>query len=128
MRELDEQEQRLLGNATLMYVIFPSSCLFVEKDHANLIQILPEAVDRCRIKTTHMVRRLSPRLVDYWDANIDVYLSAVREDLDVCESMQRGFASAANEHVMFGRNELGCQMYRRCVEDVVAEATGAYAR
>ena len=107
LRTLDPAEQTLLGNATIMYVIFPFSCLFVEKDHFNLIQILPEGVDRCRIKTTHLVQRRSRHLEKYWDANIDLYMSAVREDLHICESMQRGFRSGANENVTFGWNEVG---------------------
>jgi nitrite reductase/ring-hydroxylating ferredoxin subunit len=123
LRELDEPEQTLVGNATIMYVLFPFSCLFVEKDHFNLIQLIPETVGTCRVKTTHLVQRKSRYLEKYWDANIELYLSAVREDLDICESMQRGFASGANDAVSFGRNETGCHLYRRCVDEVLGTSS-----
>lgn len=124
MREVDRSKWTVRGNATVMYVVYPFSCLFVEKDHFHLLRILPEAVDRCRVEYTHLVRRLSPRLEKYWDANIDLFLSAVREDFGMCESMQRGYASGANETTMFGRNEAGCHMFRECIEDELAASNG----
>lgn len=125
LRQSEREQWSIRGTATIMYVIFPFSCLFVEKDHFNLLQILPEGVDRCRIKSTHLVRRLSPHLEEYWDGNIEFFLSAVHEDLDICESMQRGYRSAANTTVTFGRNEIGCHNYRRCIEEMLAASPAA---
>ncbi|MGD0454211.1 MAG: aromatic ring-hydroxylating dioxygenase subunit alpha [Solirubrobacteraceae bacterium] len=122
LRSTERESWTINGTATIMYVIFPFSCLFVEKDHYNLVQLFPESFDRCRVRTTHIVRRLSPRLEEYWDANIDFFLSAVREDLEVCESIQRGYASGANATVLFGRNEVACDSYRRTIEQLLAPA------
>lgn len=120
LRGVDREQWDLKGTATVMYVIFPFSCLFVEKDHFNLLQLFPEDAGRCRVKRTHVVKRLSRHLEEYWDGNIDLFMSAVYEDLDVCESMQRGYASGANRTVTFGRNEIGCDGYRRAIEEVLA--------
>jgi phenylpropionate dioxygenase-like ring-hydroxylating dioxygenase large terminal subunit len=116
LRHADRDSWTIDGTATIMYVIFPFSCLFVEKDHLNLLQILPVSVGRCRVRSTHVVRRLSRHLEQYWNANIEFFLSAVHEDLGVCESMQRGYSSGANATITFGRNEVGCDSYRRTIE------------
>jgi phenylpropionate dioxygenase-like ring-hydroxylating dioxygenase large terminal subunit len=123
LRDVDRASRRIRGHATVMYLIFPSTVLFVEKDHVNLLVILPEDVERCRVLRTHLVQRLSPRLREYWDANIDLFMGAVGEDLDICESMQRGYRSGANTTVTFGRNEQGCDAYRRVVEAALTGET-----
>jgi phenylpropionate dioxygenase-like ring-hydroxylating dioxygenase large terminal subunit len=127
LREADREKWDLRPNATVMYLLFPSTCLFVEKDHFNLLHVAPAGLNRSKATRTHLVRRLSPRLVEYWDANIEVFMSAVREDFDVCESMQRGFRSGANAEVLFGRNEFGCHEYRECIEQALAAPAGAGA-
>ena len=62
-----------------------------------------------------------------YEANIGLFMAAIREDLGVCESMQRGFRSGANADVLFGRNEVGCDAYRRCVEEQLALSRAARA-
>jgi phenylpropionate dioxygenase-like ring-hydroxylating dioxygenase large terminal subunit len=118
-RSLERDRWTVRGTATIMYLLFPSTALFVEKDHINLLVILPEDAGHCRVKRTHLVQRLSPRLRRYWDANMELFLGAVAEDLDICESMQRGYRSGANTAVTFGRNETGCDAYRRAVQSAM---------
>lgn len=120
LTEVPEAEWDIGPAATLLYVIFPNACLFVEKSHASLLQIFPESVDRCRVRAIHVVRHDSIQLGPFWDANIDVFMAAVREDLSICESMHAGFRSGLVSDVVFGRNEVGCDRYRRCVDDQLA--------
>lgn len=124
LAEIPEEEWDIGPAATLLYVVFPNACLFVEKSHASLLQVLPEAVGRCRIRSTHVVRHDSLQLRPFWDANIDVFMAAVREDLDICESMHAGFRSGLARDVVFGRNEVGCDMYRRSVDAALETAAG----
>jgi len=126
LREKSREQWTTPGTATFMYLIFPSVAMFVEKDHINLLVIIPVTVDTCRVIRTHLVARPRPRLREYWDENIALFMDAVNEDLDICESMQRGYASGANSMVTFGRNEGGCTAYRRAVETMLGfpAATG----
>jgi carnitine monooxygenase subunit len=119
IRSVEPELRTAAGTATIMYLIFPSTALFVEKDHINLLVIVPEDVGHCQVRRTHLVQRLSPRLRHYWDSNISLFADAVREDLDICESMQRGYRSGGNAKVTFGRNETGCDAYRRTVQEAV---------
>lgn len=84
-----EEEWDLRPHATIHYSIFPNSCLFVEKRHLSLLQLLPEAAGRCRVRMIHVVERDSLQQRPYYEENIALFLSAVREDLDTCESMRR---------------------------------------
>jgi phenylpropionate dioxygenase-like ring-hydroxylating dioxygenase large terminal subunit len=122
LQTVDEAEWDIRPHATLLYVIFPSTCVFVEKNHFNILQLLPTSTGTTAVHALHLVQRLGPRLSRYWDMNIEVFMSAVREDFDVCESMQRGYASGANDDIVFGRVEYGCNQYRQCIEDALSLA------
>jgi phenylpropionate dioxygenase-like ring-hydroxylating dioxygenase large terminal subunit len=110
------EEWDLRPHATILYSIFPNSCLFVEKRHLSLLQLLPERAGRCRVRMTHVVERDSLQQRPYYEENIALFLSAVREDLDICESMQVGLESGADRAIVFGATESACACFRRNVE------------
>jgi phenylpropionate dioxygenase-like ring-hydroxylating dioxygenase large terminal subunit len=118
--EAEGGERELRQHATILYVIFPSTCLFVERSHASLLQFLPEGPDRSRVVITHLVSSDSLRLRRLWDENIRLFNSAVVEDLDMCDSVQGGIRSGANRELLFGRNEAGCVLFRETLEEVLA--------
>lgn len=122
-RSLAKVEQGAAGelrpNATILYTIFPNVCLFLEKNHASLLQVVPIGPERSRVELTHVVRYDSLQLRRHWDENIRVFMGAADEDLDMCESIQKGLKSGANEHLLFGRNELGCHLFRDAVESTL---------
>jgi phenylpropionate dioxygenase-like ring-hydroxylating dioxygenase large terminal subunit len=120
--EADESDWDIRPNATILYAIFPNTCLFVEKGHASVLQFLPEDAERCRVRMAHVVGSDSLQLRQHWEGNIRVFMSAAVEDLMICESMQAGFRSGANEHVVFGRNEVGCDLFRSAVAEAVASS------
>jgi phenylpropionate dioxygenase-like ring-hydroxylating dioxygenase large terminal subunit len=108
-------------HATIVHTLFPSTCLFVEKNHHSLVRFLPTGIGTTSVRIVHVVRfdQLSYR--DHWDKNIELFMSAVEEDFDVCESIQAGLASGANSEVVFGRNELGLQHFRTVLERAMAD-------
>ena len=122
LRDLDPSEWELRPHATILYVVFPFSIFFVEKSHFSLLQIIPEEVDLCRVRAIHCVQHERLSLRPFYEANIGLFMAAIREDLGICESMQRGFRSGANTEVVFGRNEVGCHAYRACIEEQLAAA------
>lgn len=124
IRELAErpfEEWDLRPNATILYTIFPVATFFIEKSHLSLLQIFPEGPEQSRVEITHLTQEDSLSKRRFWEANIELFKAAVVEDLETCETMQAGFHTPANEHVVFGRNEVGLDQYRRCIEQALGE-------
>ncbi|MES1934863.1 Rieske (2Fe-2S) domain-containing protein [Salinisphaera hydrothermalis C27AD] len=122
IRDLANQPREhwsLRPNATIIYTIFPVATFFVEKSHFSLLQIFPIGPERSRIEITHVAGQDQLSKRPFWEANIDLFKAAVNEDLETCETMQAGFRSRANDYLMFGRNEIGLDQYRRCIEDAL---------
>ena len=115
------EEWDLRPNATILYTIFPLSTFFIEKSHLSLLQIFPESPETSLIEVTHIVQEdcLSKR--SFWEENIRLFKAAIMEDLETCETMQIGFKTQANKHLIFGRNEVALAQYRQCINKSLEE-------
>jgi phenylpropionate dioxygenase-like ring-hydroxylating dioxygenase large terminal subunit len=113
------EEHGLRSHATILYAVFPNSCFFIEKNVLSLLQVFPETVSETRFLVTHLVSRDSLMLRSHWERNIELFYAAILEDLTICESMDRGLRSGANSDVIFGRGEVGCHLYRQCVQEAL---------
>jgi phenylpropionate dioxygenase-like ring-hydroxylating dioxygenase large terminal subunit len=120
---------RLRPHATIMYCVFPSTMVFVEKRHVSVMSMHPTAPDETEVRFIHLVPEDTLRLRSYWDENIQKFMDAVAEDFQTLEAAQRGFPAVV-EHartggresqVTFGRNEAGLQMFRVNVDAMLAE-------
>jgi hypothetical protein len=110
----------LRTNATILYSIFPNSCLFLERNFFSLLRFLPEDEGHCRIRIVYAVAKDSLRLRPHYEENIKLFMAAALEDFDICESIQSGVRSGAYDSVVFGRNELGCELFRRAVSEALS--------
>lgn len=122
LKDQPTETWELAPHATVLHVVFPSTCIFVEKDHLSMVRMLPTAPDRCEVTTTHVVRYDRLSLRRHWDRNIALFSSAVGEDFAVYESIQAGLAAEANDELVFGRCEVGLQMFRRMLDTARASA------
>lgn len=111
-----ESSWRLRPHATLFYLIFPNTCLFVEKSHFSLLQAFPEGPTKTRVNISHAVQFDGLANRDFWEENIAVFMSAVDEDLGVCESATAGMSATGDGQIRFGRNEIGCSLFRDAVD------------
>jgi phenylpropionate dioxygenase-like ring-hydroxylating dioxygenase large terminal subunit len=113
----DRGSWRLREHATLLYVLFPNTCVFVEKKHISVLRVIPDGPAASLVHISHLVASADLKLRDFWDTNIDIFMSAVNEDLAICESMTRGMAgSYADDEIQFGRNEGACARFRQVVD------------
>jgi phenylpropionate dioxygenase-like ring-hydroxylating dioxygenase large terminal subunit len=91
--------------------LFPNTILLWVADQVEIYVSVPDPVDpnRCLVTLTMVSPTLEvdeadqPRLDRFWDLAIR---TTVAEDFPAAESMQRNFASPAQDHLVFGRNEL----------------------
>ena len=110
IRTLAEQPAaawRLRAHANILFHLFPNTLVLVEPDHAAVLHLWPRAHDRTLLTAYTLVPE--PPVTDkaraYWDKNNAILYHAVDEDFAMGESIQRGLASRANEHVVFGAFE-----------------------
>ena len=124
---LDAQPRRewqLLPHSTLVWAMQPNAVLIYQQDHAQFYQARPgrhpgEAV----IDVSVYVPRDSDRNDAYWQKNFDLLVEVTdTEDFVTCAGIQRGFASGAQTHLTFGRNEPALQHYERSLDEMVADA------
>lgn len=123
----DEADLLIRPNATILYHIFPSTLVFIEKRHVSVMEIRPAAPDRSDVTIMHVVRDDGLTLRPYWEQNIEVFMRAVREDLAVCELVQEGCGGngiagcGRRMDVVFGRNEVGLHTFRETLEALVRQ-------
>ena len=113
---IDQNNWNIRPNTTILYTIFPLSIFFIEKNLLSLLQIFPESVGSSRVDVTYIVDNESITRQRFWEENIRLFKTAIVEDLEMCEVMQKGFQVGGYPHVVFGRNESGLHQYRENLE------------
>jgi phenylpropionate dioxygenase-like ring-hydroxylating dioxygenase large terminal subunit len=122
-----EQSWDLMWNTTLVYSLFPSSILIVQGDHVELARIFPDegSIDRAVMELALYVPQApaSEEERTHWDKNMQLILDVVTgEDFPVARGIQRGLASGAQSHVVYGRNEPGMIHYHRSMRTALGLA------
>lgn len=126
-RDLAPAERRVREHATLAYILFPSTVVFVEKRHVTVMSMRPTAPDACDVRFLNIVQEDTLTRRDYWDENIGKFMDAAAEDFGALEAAQSGFGrpgtlrAPGHESVVFGRNEWGLQLFRNIVDTVLIE-------
>jgi hypothetical protein len=132
--DLDErprQEWDLVAHSTLIYLLVPNAVLIYQQDHVELWQIFPgEDVDH----STMLIHLYAPeppdneRAREHWRKNMDLLMTVTdTEDFVMCEQIQAGFRSGAQEAITFGRNEPGLIHYHRSLERLAGSGDQALA-
>ena len=127
LRERPESEWDLIPNSGLLYLLFPNSILIQQADHVELWQAWPAGDEPGRSHVTLSFLIPEPpanaAATRHWEANLELAVRTVtQEDFPLGESIQRGFESAAQPRVVFGRNEPGLIHYHRNLREAVARA------
>lgn len=110
IRELataDEATWSLRHHANVLYLLFPSTLVLVEPDHAQVVHVMPDGPSRC-VLTAYMLVPEPPateKARAYWDANAAILYGATEEDFAMGESIQRGLSSGANRDLVHGAFE-----------------------
>lgn len=110
LREKPHEEWLLRPHSTILYFIYPHTFAFVETRHLTTLQIRPITVDQSELRLLHVANDRGWAESARLDVTIEAMLQAIDEDIDICESMQRGFAAGPHK-VVFGRNEIGLQHF-----------------
>jgi hypothetical protein len=119
-----------MWNTTLIYTLFPNTLLMVQGDHVELARIFPSEarVDRAVMELSLYVPEppTTEEERTHWDKNMKLVLDVVTgEDFPAGRSMQIGFTSGAQTHVVYGRNEPAMIHYHRSLRAALGLACAA---
>jgi phenylpropionate dioxygenase-like ring-hydroxylating dioxygenase large terminal subunit len=129
LRGVPEHEWDVFDHTVVICVLFPNTVFTFQRDHVETWHFFPgDSVDETVMYVSLYIPEPvdNPKAKQHWDNNFNLLMATVEmQDFPTCEGMQRGFASGAQDSIVFGRNEPALQHYHR---SVTAALTGAQPR
>ncbi len=110
--------------ATYSYTLFPNSILVMHPDYNSIMTLFPQAADETIFVHSMLVPEwpLDDGQRAHYERSFKLIDGGVfeAEDLHVCIEAQKGFASGANESLLFGGLEEAAADFHDYVEDALA--------
>ncbi len=121
LKSQPEAEWDLMWNTATVYMLFPNTLFVTQGDHIEIHRVYPRdsRVDRAVMESSLYIPK--PAASDeerlHWQKNMDLVMKVVTtEDFPAGRSMQIGFASGAQTHVVYGRNEPAMIHYHQSLD------------
>jgi phenylpropionate dioxygenase-like ring-hydroxylating dioxygenase large terminal subunit len=120
LRSMPENEWDLMWNSTMVYSMFANTIFAPQGDHMEIFRMFPVdgRLDRALMETSLYI----PKPVEsedekrHWDANLALAVKVVTtEDFPAGRTMQLGFGSGAQSHIVYGRNEPALAHYHKSI-------------
>jgi len=117
---MPESEWDLMWNTTIVYSIFANTIFSPQGDHMEVFRIFPVdgRVDRAVMETSLYIPKPTETTDEkrHWDANLALAIKVITtEDFPAGRTMQIGFRSRAQSHVIYGRNEPALAHYHKSI-------------
>ncbi|MEO1689524.1 MAG: SRPBCC family protein, partial [Pseudomonadota bacterium] len=123
LRDRAEESWSIRRDANLLYTLMPTTQLLVQQDHVVWLRAAPlsEARTELRIVTLAPAEAArDPEMRAHWARNHAITLATLREDFELGEEIQAGFASRGNPSHLFGRFEGALNRFNLAVEELLA--------
>jgi len=125
LTELEGQPKeswRILDHAIVLYQLFPNTVLAYTQDHCGVFTSFPVSPDESVMHFSVLVspEEKAKKPESYWQANVDLFATALVEDFGIGESIQRNFRSGANHEQTFGKFEKALGWYHREIDKAIA--------
>lgn len=127
LRDIPPEQRDVAEHSVVINRVFPNGIVIWQRDHVEFWTAVPDGDDpnRCIVR----LWLLSPEKVVgeaervRWDKNWEILRGTVQvEDFPMARTIQQGFSSGAQDHVIFGRNELGLHEFHRSLKEALAAA------
>lgn len=117
-----ETADRIVPHATILYFLAPNTVLIHQQDHFQLYRSRPGGhPGEAHLDVTLYVPVDTHRSDEYWQRNFDLLVDVTdTEDFTTAAGIQRGYATGAQTHVTYGRNEPALQHFHRSLDRLVA--------
>jgi phenylpropionate dioxygenase-like ring-hydroxylating dioxygenase large terminal subunit len=120
IRRLPPEQWRPQVHGTLVHFIFPNSVFIYHPDYISHLGLFPSAPDETLFVHTMLTpeKPADAKAEAHWARSFELIDARVfnKEDLVVCEQIQRGLASGANESLIVGRLEQNLQRFHSTVD------------
>jgi phenylpropionate dioxygenase-like ring-hydroxylating dioxygenase large terminal subunit len=107
-------------HGTLVHHIFPNSIFIYHPDYISHLGLFPSAADQTLFVHTMLIpeRPADQKAEAHWRRSFELIDSGVfdKEDLVVCEQIQRGLSSGANDVLIVGRLEQNLRRFHSSVD------------
>jgi phenylpropionate dioxygenase-like ring-hydroxylating dioxygenase large terminal subunit len=124
LKAMPESEWDLMWNTTIVYSMFANTIFSPQGDHMEIFRIFPVEgrTDRAVMETSLYI----PKPIEtadekrHWDANLALAIKVITtEDFPAGRTMQLGFSSGAQSHVVYGRNEPALAHYHKSIRHAI---------
>ncbi|WP_298675504.1 SRPBCC family protein [uncultured Lentibacter sp.] len=118
-----EEQWILRKDANMVYTVQPNTQMLVQQDHFMWFHIEPISEAKTRFRMATVVPNNAPRTDDmekHWQLNHRISLTALKEDFELGEEIQAGFASRGNPTHIFGRFEGALNRFNLVIEEMLA--------
>ena len=132
LRERPEAEWNLIPHTAIVYVLFPNTVFIMQADHIETWRVYPKdnRTDRCVMYLDFLIPEAAENesARRHWQRNMYLAIATVdQEDFPTGEGIQRGFASGAQAHLTYGRNEPALAHFENAVKIALAATGGQSA-
>ena len=117
-----ENQWELRKDANMVYTVLPNTQMLVQQDHFMWFHIEPISEAKTRFRMATMVPEDAPRSEEmdcHWRRNHRISITALKEDFEIGEEIQAGFASRGNPTHIFGRFEGALNRFNLVVEEML---------
>ncbi|MBV1934119.1 MAG: Rieske 2Fe-2S domain-containing protein [Parvibaculaceae bacterium] len=106
---------RLRDHSNILYTLFPTCQLLVQKDH--IVWITQEPLGPCEtsLRLVTLVPKSTVKKQAHWTQNHTITSKTLDEDFDIAESIQKNLSSGANSEMIFGRFEGALDQFNKGV-------------
>jgi phenylpropionate dioxygenase-like ring-hydroxylating dioxygenase large terminal subunit len=120
IRTLPPQAWSPQVHGTLVHFVFPNSVFIYHPDYISHLGLFPSAPDETLFVHTMLTpeKPADEKAEAHWARSFELIDTSVfnQEDLVMCEQIQRGLASGANEALIVGRLEQNLRRFHSAVE------------
>jgi phenylpropionate dioxygenase-like ring-hydroxylating dioxygenase large terminal subunit len=120
LRTKPEDEWDLMWNSTIVTQMFANTVFSPQGDHMEIYRMFPVdgRPDRAVMETSLYIPKAAETEDEkrHWDANLALAIKVITtEDFPAGRTMQMGASSAAQSHVIYGRNEPAMIHYHQSI-------------
>jgi phenylpropionate dioxygenase-like ring-hydroxylating dioxygenase large terminal subunit len=104
--------------ATPSFILFPATTIIAHPDFVSVITVAPLAPDRTDVHHMMLVPAARASEAEHWDKSWQLIEETVfqREDLWVCEQVQRGLADGRTDELVFGALENAVEWFHQSID------------
>lgn len=120
LRTTPKDQWNIIPLTAVVCVLFPNTVFVVQGDHVETWHAYPsgDGMNQSTMRVSFYTPQppTTEKAKAYWDKNFDLLLATVeQEDFPMAEGIQRGFHSADQDVIHFGRNEPALQHFHKSV-------------